>query len=187
MCIRDSANPDRFCAGIAASRDKNDGNGLYTHIRDNFIKLQAAVKAGPDYKKDRDEAIGAIKHFWEKAHFATVVYFCNQAADILVKPNPSDAEKAKALHALSASVGCIHGWRSLPNGHKMMAEHLIDDMLLQLNAPAEDAASIWLFATDPANRIPKLYEIIKTIEDIYGFTPDEMRDFKENWVDKQNR
>lgn len=181
------ANPDRFCAAIASSRDKNDGSGLYSRIRDNFIKLQAAVKAGPDYNKDRDEALEAIKNLWEKAHFATVVYYCDEAIGILVKPNPSDLEKAKALHALSACVGCIHGWKALPDNQKMIAEYIIDDMLLQLNAPAEGRASTWLFVTDPANRLPRLYKIIKTIEDIYGFTPSEMQGFQENWVFNQNR
>lgn len=181
------ANPDVFCASLAASRDKNDGQGLYTRIRDNFIKLQAAVKAGADYKKDRDEAILAIKDSWEKAHFATVVYYCNEAIGLLTKTNTTDAEKARALHVLSICVGCIHGWRILPDNHKRIAEYIIDDMLLQLNAPAENACSIWLYVTDPANQISNLSKIVKTIEDIYGFTPADMQDFKENWVSKQNR
>lgn len=181
------ANPDVFCASLAASRDKNDGKGLYTRIRDSFIKLQTAIKAGPDYKKDRDEAILNIKDLWEKAHFATVVYYCNEALGLLAKTNATDAEKARALHVLSISVGCIHGWRILPDNHKRIAEYIIDDMLLQLNAPAEDECSISLYVTAPDNWVPNLSKIIKTIEDIYGFTPAEMQDFKQNWVSKQNR
>lgn len=181
------ANPDRVSAAFAACRDKNDEQGLYTQIRDNFIKLQAAVQAGSDYNKDRDAAIIAIKELWEKAHFATVVYYSQEALSLLKKNGLSDAERARVLHDLSACVGSVHGWKILPDKHKKIAEHVIDNMLRQLRAPADAPCTISVYLEDPPHEMQNLHEIIKTIEDIYDFTPSEIQDFSVNWVAKQNR
>jgi hypothetical protein len=59
--------------------------------------------------------------------------------------------------------------------------------LALLNAPTNGTATSFKFITDPANELPKLQQIITKLQQIYGFTTQEIEDFKKNWVAEQNR
>lgn len=179
------AQPDKFIANYAARRDKNDGKGFYTNIRDQFIKLQAAVKAGPDYNEERDEAIAEIRLLWEKANAATIINYLYAVISKLSATNPTDADIASALHSYGETVGFTHGFRTLNN--KKITDTEIDELLTLLNAPANGTPTSYKFATDPVNELPKLTQVIGRLKSIYGFSDQEMEDFKKNWVAEQNR
>jgi len=179
------ANPDVFSANYAARRDKNDGNGYYTRIRDQFIKLQAAVRAGNDYNTERDEAIAEIRSLWEKSNAATVINYCHSTISRLSATNPTDADKAAALHAYGESVGFVHGWRTVDD--KTISDAQIEEILVLLNAPYNSTPTSYLFVTDAVNQLPKLTQVISKLTDIYGFSAAEVEDFKQNWVSAQNR
>jgi hypothetical protein len=179
------ANPDRFGANYAARRDKNDGRGFYAQIRDQFIKLQAAVKAGPDYNPERDEAIAEIRLLWEKSNFATVVNYCYAVVSALSATNPTDAQKGAALHAYSECVGFVQGWRTV--SPKKIGDAQIDELLVLLNAPAGSKATSYKFVTEAPTELPKLLQAIDKIKGIYGFSAQDLEDFKRNWVLDQNR
>ncbi len=83
-----AANPDKYLANYAARRDKNDGKGLYSQIKTNFITAQAAIKAGSDYNTERDEALSALRLNWEKVNFATVVNYCHSVISRMSATNP---------------------------------------------------------------------------------------------------
>jgi hypothetical protein len=180
-------NPDRFMALYAARRDKNDGKGLYTQQKANFIKLQAAIKAGSQYKQEQEEALAAIKLTWEKASAATVINYCHAVIATLSSTNPTDAQKGAALHAYSECVGFIHGWRTLPQQHKKITDSQIDAILTLLNAPANGTPTSYKFITAPVSELPKLTQVINQLKAIYGFTDAEIEDFKNNWVVLQGR
>lgn len=180
-----TATPDKFLAGYAARRDKNDGSGLYTTIRDNFIKLQAAVKAGDDYKEEQEEALEAILENWEKANAATIINYCHSVISALSATNPTDSQKAGALHSCSEAVGFIQGWRTL--SRKTITDAEIDEVLTLLNAPQGGTPTLYKFATDPVNELPKLTEAIDKLKGIYGFSTQEIEDFRKNWVAEQGR
>lgn len=182
-----ASNPDQFMAGYAARRDKNDGQGLYTQIKNGFLKLQAAVDAGDDYNKERDEALIAIRTSWEKANFATVINYCYSVISTMSATNPSDSDKAKALHAYSECVGFVHGWRTISQDYKIISDNEIDEILLLLNAPQNGLPSSYKFVTDPLNELPKLTQVIQKLQTKYQFTNQEMEDFKKNWVTEQGR
>ncbi|MDX2135605.1 MAG: hypothetical protein SFV52_12480 [Saprospiraceae bacterium] len=179
------ANPDVFSANYAARRDKNDGNGFYTRIRDQFIKLQAAVRAGSDYNRERDEAIEEIRSLLEKSSAATVINYCYATISRLSATNPTDADKGAALHAYGEAVGFMHGWRTAE--HKTITDAQIDEVLILLNAPYNGTPTSYTFVTDPVNQLPKLTEVINRLADIYDFSATELEDFKQNWVTVQNR
>ena len=179
------ANPDKFSANYTARRDKNDGNGYYTNIRDQLIKLQAAVRAGSDYHEERDEAIAEIRLLWEKANAGTIINYLYAVISKLSATNPTDADIASALHSYSETVGFTHGLRTL--GNKKITDTKIDEILTLLNAPANGTPTSYKFATDPLNELPKLTQVINELKSIYGFTDQEMEDFKKNWVAEQNR
>jgi hypothetical protein len=152
-----------------------------------FIQLQAAIAAGDDYRAEQEDAVAIIKRNWEKAIFATVINYTADAISKLSNTNPTDEDKAGALHAYSEAVGFVHGWRTIPQEHKIITDAEVDALLVQLNAPHDGAATAYTFITDPVNELPKLAGVIESIQNIYSFTDQEVADFEENWVSVQGR
>ncbi len=182
-----ATNPDKFVANYAARRDKNDGQGLYTQTKNAFIKLQAAVNAGADYHAERDEALATLRLNWEKTNFATVVNYCHSVISRMSATNPTDSDKANALHAYGECVGFVHGWRTLPQAYRSITDAEIDEILVLLNAPYNSVPTSYTFATDPVNQLSKLTQVIQKIKTKYGFSDQEIEDFKQNWVAVQGR
>lgn len=182
-----AANPDKFMAGYAARRDKNDGAGLYAQLKQAFIKLQAAVKAGENYNVERDEALAAIRATWEQVNAGTVINYCHSVVATMSATAPTDSDKARALHAYGECVGFLHGWRTIPQGYKALSDAEIDELLVLLNAPYNGTPTSYKFATDPVNELPKLLQIIEKLKTKFGFTAQEVEDFKKNWVSEQGR
>jgi hypothetical protein len=182
-----TAYPDVYMANYAARRDKNDGSGLYSQIQNAFIRLQAAVQAGADYNQERDQALAEIRLLWEKVNYATVVNYCHSIISLLSATNPSAVDQAKALHALGECIGFVHGWRGLPAGSKQFTDAEIDELLALLNNPVGGASASYLFVTDPVNELGKLTQLIQKVQVKFGFTDQEIIDFKTNWVSAQGR
>lgn len=180
-------SPDQFMANYAARRDKNDGQGLYSQMRNAFIKLQAAVKAGSLYDAEKQEAIDALTLAWEKINAATAINYCHTTISMLSATNPSDDEIGSALHAYSEAVGFVHGWKTIPAPYKRISDTEIDEILVLFNAPADGTATSYRFATDPVNELPKLQEVIDKLQDLYNFTDQDIEDFRNNWVAVQGR
>lgn len=180
-------NPDTFSAKYTARRDKNDGNGMYDIMQNNFTVLQTAIRVGEELRGEKETAVASIKSTWEKAIFATVVNYLHAAISKLSNTNPTDADKASALHAYSEVVGFVHGWREIPPAQKIITDTEIDELLVLLNAPYDAAATSYAFATDPVNELPKLAQVIDQIQAIYSFSDQDIQDFEENWVSKQGR
>jgi hypothetical protein len=182
-----ATNPDKFVANYAARRDKNDGQGLYAQTKNAFIKLQAAVNAGAGYHAEREEALATLRLNWEKINFATVVNYCHSVISRMSATNPTDSDKANALHAYGECVGFVHGWRTLPQAYRSITDAEIDEILVLLNAPYNGAPTSYTFATDPVNQLSKLTQVIQKIKTKYGFSDQEVEDFKQNWVAVQGR
>ncbi len=178
---------DRAMANYAARRDKNDGNGFYSQMKTQFIKLQAAVKAGANYNKERDEALAALKLTWEKVNAATIINYCHAVVSALSATTTTDNQKAAALHAYGECVGFTHGWRTIPQTQKKITDTQIDEVLVLLNAPYNGTPTSYKFITDAINELPKLTQIITKLQAIYGFSTQEVEDFRSNWVTVQNR
>lgn len=184
----DKSEPDRFSAQYAARRDKNDGKGFYTTMALALSELQRQSKAGTGAQPQVIEnSIVTIKTTWEKAIFATAINYLHSAVSKLSNTNPTDEDKAAALHSYSEVVGFVHGWRGLPADQKIITDAEIDALLLLLNAPSDGTPESYKFATDPVNELPKLTQAITGIQAIYSFTDQEIQDFRENWVAKQGR
>ncbi|MDO8971422.1 MAG: DUF4856 domain-containing protein [Saprospiraceae bacterium] len=182
-----ATNPDKFMANYAARRDNNDGNGLYFQVKNAFIKLQAALKAGDDYNQERDEALETLRLTWEKINAATVINYCHSVISIMSTTNPTDVQIGNALHAYGECVGFLHGWRTIPQDYKILSDTEIDEILVLLNAPYNGTPTSYKFATDPANELPKLTTIIGKLKAKYSFSDQQVEDFKNNWVAVQGR
>ena len=178
---------DKAMANYAARRDKNDGNGFYSQMKAQFIKLQAALKAGEKYNKDRDEALAALKLTWEKVNAATIINYCHAVVTTLSATTTTNDQKAAALHAYGECVGFTHGWKTIPQKHKKITETQIEEVLTLLNAPYNGTPTSYKFVTDAVNELPKLTQIITKLQGIYGFSDAEVESFRNNWVTVQNR
>ncbi len=178
---------DRVMANYAARRDKNDGNGLYSQIKMQFLKLKAAVEGGTAFNQEKEEALSEIKLLWEKVNAATIINYCHATIAKLSATSPTDNDKASALHAYGEAVGFTHGWRTIPQAHKRITDAQIEAILVLLNAPYNGTPTSYTFVTDAVNQLPKLTQVINDLKAIYQFTDQEIEDFKKNWVSEQGR
>ena len=181
-----TSTPDVYMAKYAARRDKNDGNGLYTRMRQTFIELQASA-LDDRYPVDQEEALNTLQTTWEQANAATIINYCHATISGLSNTNPTESQIGNALHAYSEAVGFLHGWRTLPDDYRLITDAEIDQLLVLLNAPHDAEPTSYRFATDPVNELPKLTEVIETLQGIYGFTEQQIEDFRMNWVSEQGR
>lgn len=180
--------PDVHVAKYAARRDKNDGNGLYSQMKLHLITLQAAIAAGEGYEDESAAAIANIKLTWEKIHAATAINYCQATLSKLTATNPSEADQASALHSYAEAVGFMHGFYEI--SEKQITDAQLAEILTLMNTPISGPASSDTsedFVTDPANQLPKLIEVIDNLQTIYGFSDQEIEDFKKNWVSEQGR
>jgi predicted small lipoprotein YifL len=182
-----ATNPDKFMANYAARRDKNDGTGLYTQMQSHFITLKAAIEAGDDYNEERDEALENIQLTWEKINAGTVINYCHSVISIMSATNVTEADKGRALHAYGECVGFLHGWRTINSNFKQLTDIEIDTLLVFLNAPYNATPESYKFITDPVNQLSKLQIVIDLLKNKFGFTTQEVEDFRKNWVAEQGR
>ncbi|MES2560717.1 MAG: hypothetical protein V4590_13310 [Bacteroidota bacterium] len=173
---------DKYFANYTSRRDKNDGTGYYTKMAYNYMKLQAAVKAGSTFDGERNNAVATIKLSWEKANAGTVINYCYSSLSKLTATTMTDADKASSLHAINECIGFVKGWKSLTNG-KLITDTQIDEVYALL-APNNKPS---LFITDRVNKANNLQLAITKLQTIYGFTAGELEDFKKNWVAEQSR
>lgn len=178
-----TSNPDRFTAQYATRRD--DVNratpGLYRKIKSAFIGARSAAAVGEACSNVRDSATGAILDGWERVLFATVIYYANDATKKIATDPPTDALLASGLHGLGEATGFVHGFRQMATASRHITDAQIDELLELLNASATGPVNTYRFATDAANELPKLEQVIGRIQTIYGFSDVEIEDFKTNY------
>lgn len=182
-----TATPDAFIALYAARRDKNDGNGFYTKIKNQFLKLQAAVKAGNEYNTEKEEAIADIKLLMEKALLSTVIHYGYAAITKLSSTTASASTIASGLHDLAEAVGFTHGFKAIPQPQRKITDAQIEEVLALLLAPVGADASMYKFVTNGATELPKITQAQQKLKIIYNFTDTEMDEFKNNWISVQVR
>ena len=177
---RTTTFPDILSASYAARRDKNDGNGLYIAFKNNVIAMHAHQKAGSNFNNELLNERKAILLAWEKSILATVVNYCFSAHAKFTMTNPQAADNGAGLHGVSENIGFILGLKGV--SEKKITNAQIDEILslLKSNKPA-------VFVTDAFTNAPALLQVIARIKSIYGFTDQEIEDFKVNWVTIQNR
>jgi hypothetical protein len=178
-------SPDAFMATYVARRDKNDGNGFYTNIQSNFIKLQAATKTGNEFNTQRDEAINAIFDNWEKANAATTINYLHGVIAKLSSTNLDEATVSSAMHSFSEAVGFLHGFKTIER--KQITDSQIDEVLTLMNVPPGKSPTTLNILSAPATELPKLQQAITKLKGIYGFNNQQIEDFKKNWVSEQGR
>lgn len=174
-------------ANYAARRTSlDDNNGLYFKIKNDFLKLQSAVKAGSEYEVDKNEAVSSIKLNWEKAIGATCINYCIDATNKLSVASVTSGNMAAALHALSEVAGFIHGFKNISATDKIIRDAQIDEILVLLEAPHNGNAAFYKYQTETFNKVTNDIKSIKDkLTSIYGFTTYEVSGFSNNWLNVQ--
>jgi hypothetical protein len=155
-------NRDRFSAQYAARRsDTANANSLYAQIKRNLITAKAAV-------------------------------------DGLRAPNRDDGIVTGAMHAYGEAVGFLSGWKAVPPSQRRITDAQIDELLGLLRAPYDQTANAqsYLFLSQ-SSVTAQLFRldgrdvpdtgVIERLAQIYGFSNQEVEDFRRNWVNVQNR
>jgi hypothetical protein len=171
-----STSPDVYLANYAARRTKGSG-GLYLEVKANFIKAQVAIKAGSNYNKERDEAIEAILLNWEKANAATVINYFNDVYTKLSIVPTTDALRSGGLHSFGEAIGFLGGFKGIVK--KKITDAQIDELLAKMENPSKLVGN--------QTEIDKILELSKSLQTIYGFTVQDILDFKQNWITVEER
>ena len=182
-----TTSPDAFIALYAARRDKNDGNGMYSKIKNAFLKAQAAVKSGVAYNTERDEAFGVIKLEMEKAILATVAHYGYAAIAKLSVTNAPETTLSGALHDLGEGVGFLYGLKAVPQAQRKITDAQIDEFAKIIVLDNAGKTEMYKYVTEPVSSITRLQTVFAKIQALYGFTAAEMEDFKKNWIAEQVR
>jgi len=179
---------DRFTANYVARRDKNDGKGFYTKIKNNLIIFQASLQGGSAYNTSRNEALKNIKKNWERAMLASAINYSNDALSTLSKTTLTDNDKTAALHSISEAIGFIVAWYGVPQEHRTITDAQVATCLTYLEFSLTSVPTTYEFITNNSpTQLAQLTALNETIKGIYGFTNAEMIDFKTNWVSQQGR
>lgn len=180
-------HPDSYLALYTSRRDKNDGKGLYSEIKTDFLTIKAAAANKDLYRNELNAALTELCHDLEKAMVATVINYTHGAITKLSKTNPTEADIAGGLHDLGEAIGFIHGFKAIDASKRKITDAQVDEVLALFNYADPANHTVYTFVTDAANQLPKLVQIQGIFKNLYNFSTQDIDDFKQNWVTVQGR
>lgn len=148
--------------------------GPFYDIRNSLITARAAIEAGGAFDAERDQALRDFLLAWEESNFATVIYYCNATKVQLQSAGEDPEALGNAMHAYAEGVGFAHGFKGISD--KVITDAQIDNILELLLAPEGEAPASYRFLND-ATLLSNLDQIISDIQDIYGFSDEEVATF----------
>ena len=151
--------------------------GFFYDIKSSLITARAAIEAGEDFNAERDQALADYLLAWEESNFGTVIFYCNSAKVQLQSANQDEDALGDALHAYAEGVGFASGFKGLAN--KKITDAQIDTILALLQAPDGETPESYRFLND-ATLLNDLDQIIADIQEIYGFTDQQVTSFYVN-------
>lgn len=176
-----AANRDINSAGYAARRTPKDGKtGPYVRAKAALIKAKAAIVAGAACNTERDQALKDFFLEWEKATYATVVfYFSDIVTKLASPPLTKDATAwTNLFHAHGESIGFIGGFKSTPQASRKITDAQIGGLLSKALVPEGAAAKIVELKTNTNATVLSLNGVLADIKTIYAFSDEEMTSFK---------
>lgn len=162
---------DGLSAALASQRDdKSQPTGPYRRIQAALFAAKATAAYGEACRGDLDAALTTFFHEWERALYASAIYFLNATADAL---RATPVKGAGALRSYGLAVGLIQGFRETPQERRLVTDAQIDALLAQIGVEAP-----YGILTDTANRLPGFVGAIQQIANVYGFSQADVESFK---------
>ena len=162
---------NELIAEYASKRDSKMGApGAYRKIRTALLVMKAAASNGDKCRADFD---GALKIFfleWEKASFATVIYYLNQAA---TSATVIPAKGQLALHAYGEALGFAQSFKGVPQDRRKITDVQIDAILQRIGATTP-----YQLVTRTGERVVAFNTAFQEIGAIYGMTQTDIEDAK---------
>lgn len=163
------ASADALIAQYAAQRDdESKPTGPYRRIRSALLAAKTAAAAGPKCSADLEAAIKVLFAEWEKATYATAIFFLNDAAGKAIGQK-GDA----ALHAFGQAVGLVQSFRGIAQDRRKITDAQIDDLLGKIGA-----ATAYRLVTETSARVPQLVDGINSVAAIYGWSSADVEGFE---------
>jgi hypothetical protein len=165
------AGGDTLVAALASRRDDalSPTPGPYRKIRSALLAMKAAVPAGEACKPDLDAAVTTFLAEWERATYATAVYYLAAAATTAADP----LKGPEALRAWATALGLIRSFKGLPADKRKITDAQIDALLAKIGA-----TTAYRLVTSPGDRVLELNQAINDIALYEGFTQAEIESFK---------
>lgn len=178
--------PDRLGSNYFARRDKNEEgiNGIYRALQYNIVALDMAIKANDNEATNR--IVSKILLNYERGIMATIANYLHSTTASISKTSPTDDDLSAAMHAYSEALGFMMGFVDLPTFATEMDLQTIWDHLLQPNSETAEF-NVSLIATDRFESAQRNDRALNAIQLLYGFSDQEIQDFRFNWVNEQGR
>jgi hypothetical protein len=178
-----NATRDIQSAGYAARRTPKDGKiGPYLRAKAALIKAKAAITAGASCNAERDAAVKEFFLEWEKATYATVVFYFSEIVGKLspAAPGASDATAWSGIfHSHGECIGFLAGFKTTSQAYRKITDTQIDGLLTKALVPETPPTRIVELKTTPGTAVISLNATLADIKTIYGFTDEEMTSFKQ--------
>lgn len=183
---RAASSPDRLGANYFARRDKNESgvSGIYKALQYSISALNVAIAVNDS------EAISRLKNEillnYERGIIATVANYLHSTSASISKTAPTDNDLSAAMHAYSEALGFMMGFVDLPTfASEAQLSTIWNHMLQPDNSTGE--FNVNLIATDRFASVQRNNNALDAIRVLYGFSTQEMEDFRFNWVNEQGR
>lgn len=171
------ANPDAFSAKYTKRRDAGDPNkpGLYAMAKRSLSRARVLAETqGCSAEADVREFFST----WEKALFATVIFYAKDATAKLVSTPTTVELQSKALHALGEAWGFMVGFRETSARFRTIPDTKVAEFLSTLGCDKPSECTLYKYVTEPSTMVPKLAELVKAIAAFYAFTPEDVAKFQ---------
>lgn len=164
------ADADGLIAQYAANRDDRSKAALgpYRRVRLALLGARAAAGAGAKCSADLDASLKVFFAEWEKATYASAIYYLNDAANKAIQQK-GDA----ALHAFGQALGFLQSFRGIAQDRRKITDTQIDELVAKVGGP-----TAYQLVTRTSERVPRLVDAINGIAGVYGWTPDEVTSFE---------
>lgn len=165
------AESNELIAEYASKRDSKMGApGAYRKIRTALLVMKVAAANGDKCRSDFDGALKVFFLEWEKASFATVIYYLNQAATYATT---IPAKGQLALHAYGEALGFAQSFKGIPQDRRKITDVQIDAILTRIGATTP-----YQLVTRTGERVVAFNTAFQEIGAIYGMTQTDIEDAK---------
>jgi hypothetical protein len=166
---------DELVAAFASRRDNKSAQALgpYRKIRGALLVAKGAAAGGDKCRADLDAALSVYFLQWEKATYATAIFYLNAAA---TNASATPARGAQALNAFGQALGILQSFKGIPQDRRKITDAQIDAILDRVGA-----ATPYKLVTESSTRVVAFNTAYQDIGAVYGMTQIEIEDAKKDY------
>ena len=177
---------DRYMAKYAARRTPSSG-GFYLNVKQGCIQLKTALETEGDWSTEINEAKEMILHNWEMAAAATAVDYIEGGVEYLSKANLTEDDVAEGMHDLSEGIGFLWGLYLAPHQQRIATNAELATVLNTIYFDVNTSESRLYESWQSANNTLSMLDGVDQLAAIYGFTNQDLSNFRINWVSSEGR